>query len=81
MLGEQLANGVAREVAPQPDQLHLVLDSTNRHRRPSIVCAHARSRPIEETIQDASAEFQRVGRYSLIDTVEHPHEVQLRRQA
>ena len=72
---------MAREVAAQPDQLHLVLDSTNSHRRASIVCAQACSRPIKETIQDASAEFQRLGRYSFVDAVEHPHEVQLRRQA
>jgi hypothetical protein len=34
VIGQQLANGVAREVAAQPDSLHLILDTTDCHCRP-----------------------------------------------
>jgi hypothetical protein len=30
-----LANGVTRKMAAQPDPLHLVLDTSNGHRRPA----------------------------------------------
>ena len=35
MISQQLANGVARKVAAQPDALHLVLNTTYGHRRPA----------------------------------------------
>jgi hypothetical protein len=35
MIGQQLANGVTREVAAQPDPLYLVLDTSHGHRRPA----------------------------------------------
>jgi hypothetical protein len=31
VISQQLANGIAREVAAQPDTLHLVLDTTYGH--------------------------------------------------
>ena len=53
-----------------------------RHDAPSlaanIVCAHAH---VEEPVQDPGAELQRLGRYALVDAVEHTDEVQVRRQA
>jgi hypothetical protein len=35
LISQQLANGVTREVAAQPDPLHLILDTSNGHRRPA----------------------------------------------
>jgi hypothetical protein len=35
VISQQLANGVARKVAAQPDALHLVLNTTYGHRRPA----------------------------------------------
>ena len=94
LIGQQLANGVAREVAAQPDSLHLILDTTYRHCAANIVGPQAcrqgvrasrsgsgRSRPVKEAVQNAGAELQGVGGYSLIDAVEHAHEVQVGRQA
>jgi hypothetical protein len=35
LISQQLANGDTREVAAQPDPLHLILDTSNGHRRPA----------------------------------------------
>jgi hypothetical protein len=35
MIGQQLAHGVTREVAAQPNPLYLVLDVSHGHRRPA----------------------------------------------
>ena len=35
LISQQLANGDTREVAAQPDSLHLILDTSNGHRRPA----------------------------------------------
>ena len=35
MISQQLANGVTRKMAAQPDPLHLVFDTSNGHRRPA----------------------------------------------
>jgi hypothetical protein len=35
MIGQQLAHGVTREVAAQPNPLYLVLDTSHGHRRPA----------------------------------------------
>ena len=40
-----------------------------------------RSRHVKKSVQDAGAEFQRLGGYPLVDTVEHTDEVQVRGQA
>ena len=94
VIGQQLANGIARKVAAQPDSLHLGTRHDVPSLRANIVGAQAvgqvfaqrvrspdASRLVKEAVQNAGAELQRIGGYPLVDAVEHAHEVQVGRQA